>query len=103
MARPRKELSFILKRIQGNENVYFQPPETIKMEYDAIVYSVSNIDIRRADNKAYSTYNKYTLICISRKKENPVVQRLIEELPMCSYDRGYVKNNLYYEVLTVYF
>lgn len=103
MARPRKELSFILKRIQGNENVYFQPPETIKMEYDAIVYSVSNIDIRRADNKAYSTHNKYTLICISRKKENPVVQRLIEELPTCSYDRGYVKNNLYHEVLTVYF
>lgn len=103
MARPRTELSNILKRIQGNENIYFQPPESIKMKYDAIVYSRSNISIKRADNRAYSTYNKYTLICISRTKENPVVQRLIEELPMCSYDRGYVSNNLYHDVLTVYF
>lgn len=103
MARSREELSKILRRIQGNDNIYFQPPETIKMEYDAIDYSISNKHIKRADNRAYLTYNKYTLICISHKKENPVVQKLIEELPMCSYDRGYAQNNLWYDVLTVYF
>lgn len=103
MAQSRSDLSDILHKIQGNDHIYYQPPESIKIEIPGIIYSKSDIDVIRADNRMYINHDKYTLICLSLTSDNPVVKLLIERLPMCSYDRSYTKNNVYHDVLTVYF
>ena len=39
----RPNLQAKLEEILGNKNVYFQPPESLKLNFPAIVYKRSNI------------------------------------------------------------
>lgn len=97
----RLELQEKLEELLGSKSVYYQPPESVKMEYPAIRYSKSRIDVKRADNSIYSKNIRYELIVIDRKPDNPVIDKLLE-LPYSSYDRGYKADNLNHDVLTIY-
>ena len=97
----RLELQEKLVELLGSKSVYYQPPESVKMEYPAIRYSKSRIDVKRADNSIYSKNIRYELIVIDRKPDNPVIDKLLE-LPYCSYDRWYKADNLNHDVLTIY-
>ena len=44
----RLELHRILNDIPGVRGVYYQPPESLKLKYPAIIYSRSRIEIGRA-------------------------------------------------------
>lgn len=98
----RLELQHKLEELLGAKHCYYQPPENLKMEYPAIVYSKSRIDVVRANNSAYKKSIKYELIVIDRRPDNRVISKLLE-LPYCSYDRPYKSDNLYHDVLTLYY
>ena len=98
----RLELQSKLEELLGNKNVYYQPPESLKLEYPAIVYFKNRIDKKHADNTAYLLTNQYEIIVIDKKPDNPVINKLLA-LPMCSYDRSYKSDNLNHDVLTLYF
>ena len=49
----RIDLQSKLEDILGSRNVYFQPPENLKIKYPAIIYSLNNINLRFADNMPY--------------------------------------------------
>lgn len=97
----RLELHSVLQELLGSSNVYYQPPESIKMQYDAIRYSKKTIDSKYANNRKYSMIDCYEIIVISRLPDNPVIKKLLS-LPYCSYDRHYVADNLHHDVLTIY-
>lgn len=97
----RLDLQNKLEELNGNRNVYYQPPASLIMEYDAIRYSKRKPDYINADNAKYKMMNCYEIIVISRRPDSPVVGKLME-LPYCSYDRAYAADNLYHEVLTLY-
>ena len=97
----RLELHSVLQELLGSSNVYYQPPESIKMQYDAIRYSKKTIDSKYANDRKYSTIDCYEIIVISRLPDNPVIKKLLS-LPYCSYDRHYVADNLHHDVLTIY-
>lgn len=98
----RLDLQSLLEGLLGSRNVYYQPPESIKMQYDAIRYSKKNIRTTYANNSKYSMKDCYELVVISVKPDNPVIKKLLE-LPYCSYDRHYVADNLNHDVLTIYY
>ena len=98
----RFELQSKLEELLGNENVYYKPPESKKMEYPAIRYSKSKIESRNADNKKYSKLNRYELVVIDRKPDNEVIDKLLE-LPYCSHVQSYPSDNLQHDVFTLYF
>ena len=98
----RLELQSKLEELLGIKHVYYQPPETIKMEYPAIKYSKSNIQTRSADDRTYSKMTRYEVIVIDKKPDNPVIDKLLE-LPYCSYDRSYKADNLNHDVLILYY
>lgn len=102
MAHSRKELSKILRKILGSDHVYYQPPETIKIEYDAIIYSLKDIDGIYADNQLYQMSKVYKLVFISPSPDNDVVDRLMEELN-ASFVQRYTQNGLYHDVLEINF
>ena len=102
MLKTRTELHTKLVELLGSANVYYQPPESLKLEYPAIVYSKEKIDINHADNSNYIKNRRYTLTVIDKKPDNPVIDKLLE-LPYCAYDRPYKSNNLNHDVLTLYF
>ena len=98
----RLQLHDELTRLLGNSNVYYQPPETVKMAYPAIKYSISNIKGRFADNVTYSQLRSYEIIVIDRKPDNPVIDELLA-LPYCSFSRNYKADGLNHDVFTLYF
>ena len=98
----RLELQSKLEALLGSRNVYYQPPESVKMEYPAIKYSKTNIPVTYANGSVYSKNTCYEIIVIDKKPDNEVVNKLLE-LPYCSYDRQYKADNLNHDVLTLYY
>ena len=98
----RIDLQTKLESILGSRNVYFQPPESVKMNYPAIVYSRDSIDTLYANDTRYKTTRRYQLILIGKSPDNGTVDDLLSELPMCSYDRFYTADNLNHDVFTLY-
>lgn len=98
----RLELQEKLEELLGSKNVYYQPPESVKMEYPAIKYSKSDISIDHANNAVYSKKKRYEIIVIDTRPDNDVIDKLLE-LPYCSYDRQYKADNLNHDVLTLYY
>ena len=91
-----------LEELLGSRNVYYQPPENLKMNYPAIVYSKTIPDIKRANDKIYLQKNCYEIIVISKRPDDPVINKL-ENLQMCEWERHYVSDNLHHDVLTLYY
>ena len=98
----RLDLQSLLEELLDSRNVYYQPPESAKMQYDAIRYSKKSITSNYADNVKYSMRDCYEITVISRTPDNPVIKKLLM-LPYCSSDRHYVADNLNHDVLTIYY
>lgn len=98
----RLELQSKLEELLGSRNVYYQPPESLKMKYPAIRYSKEDIESVKADDTNYLNNKRYEIIVIDSRPDNPVIDELLK-LPMCSYDRPYVSGNLHHDVLTLYY
>lgn len=98
----REELHEILCEALGSRNVYFQPPESIKMQYPAIVYSRDDIDNNFANNSVYMQSLAYSVTVIDSDPDSEVVDR-VSKLPRCQYDRHYKSDNLNHDVFTIYY
>ena len=98
----RLELQSILESFIGNSNVYYQPPENLKMEYPCIRYYVSDITSSHADNINYVNTIGYEIVVIDKHPDNPVIEKILG-LPLSSYDRHYIADNLNHDVLRVYY
>lgn len=101
MLNDRLELHELLCEILGSRNVYFQPPESVKMEYPAIRYARNRINNTSADNQIYTQDVGYTITVIDRDPDSEVVERL-SKIPRIMYDRSYVADNLNHDVFTIY-
>lgn len=97
----RLDLQAVFEEILGSRNVYFDPPESKKMEYDAIRYSRKKIDTVYANNSAYKRNDCYEVIVIYRNPDSDIPGKILA-LPMCSHDRHYVANDLHHDVFTIY-
>lgn len=98
----RTDLQTLLEDILGSRNVYYNPPESVKMNYDAIRYKRKTINSIFANNFVYTQNNCYELIAIYRDPDSELPIKL-SRLPKCSHDRQYVVNNLIHDVFTLYF
>lgn len=89
--------------ILGIKNSYFQPPESIKLNYPCIKYSKSGIDTNHANNKRYKNTNRYEVIVIDRDPDSEIPDMILDHFQMCSFDRAYTYDNLNHFVLTLYY
>lgn len=101
VADRRKELHMQLMDILGSRNVYYNPPETLKMSYPCIRYNLNGIRKGSADDGAYKKNRNYTIVLIHKDADNEVVDDILD-LPMCSLDRTYVADNLHHFIFTKY-
>lgn len=88
--------------ILGTQYVYFQPPESVKMNYPAIVYGLDAIQNTDADDRVYLSRRKYTVTVIDRDPDSVFVGK-VATLPTCRYNRHYKKDNLNHDVFSLYF
>lgn len=97
----RLDLQAILEAILGTREVYFQPPESMKISYPAIVYSRNEIRNRSANNKVYIQRDMYQITVIDSNPESQYV-RAVSQLPTARYVRHFTKDNLNHDVFTIY-
>lgn len=86
----------------GDRHTYYQPPESIKMNYPAIVYSRKSIDNVHANNSIYRQSNAYEVIVIDEDPDSEIVSK-VSKLPTCRHDRHYESDNLNHDVFTLYY
>lgn len=98
----RPNLQTKLEQILGSRNVYFQPPESIKLNYPAIVYKRSNIQNTFADNEVYKQSYFYEITVIDRKSDSQITKKL-SKLPKIRFDRSFTYDNLNHDVFTIYY
>jgi hypothetical protein len=99
---PRLELHAILVNILGSNNVYFQPPASIQLQYPCIVYKRDNGVTLHADDKPYMLSTRYQITVIDRNPDSEI-PAAIGALPMCIFDRFYTADNLNHDVYKLYF
>lgn len=99
---PRLDLQDLLVELLGSSNVYFQPPETVEMDYPCIVYARDFVDSDHADNTSYKSYKRYLVTYIDQDPDSEVPDK-IKELPMCAYDRFFTADNLNHDVFRLFF
>lgn len=97
----RIELHNRLVDTLGSRHVYFQPPETLKLTYPCIVYSLEGSTDAHADNALYRRLKRYTIIYITKDPDDQKLDQ-IDNLRYCSFTRQYVSDNLYHFVYTIY-
>lgn len=102
MENRRLELHEILCEILGSGSVYFQPPESVKMNYPAIVYGLDDLDSVHANDGVYLLRRRYAVTVISEDPDTDLIGK-IAVLPMCRFDRSYKSDNLNHYVFTLYY
>lgn len=84
------------------ENVYFQPPVNIQMQYPCIVYRRDDSRSEYADNRPYARTKRYQITVIDRNPDSDLSDK-VEELPFCSFDRYFPADNLNHYVFNLFF
>ena len=90
-----------IRERDGSGHLYFQPPETVKIVYPAIVYQLSNMPIRHADNKPYKTNKRYRITAIDKDPDSALPDR-IAALPTARFERFFTSDNLNHWAFTIY-
>ena len=99
----RRDLQSKLETLLGSSNVYFQPPESFKLRYPAIVYSTAIPDSKYANNRLYMYTNKFSLIYIRQTNTEDKMKEIAQAFPLIKQDRTYVADNLYHTVYDLYY
>ena len=87
---------------EAHKRVYFQPPETVKMSYPCIVYTLDSINTRYANNLPYKHKKSYTVTIIDRDPDS-IIPDKIGELPASSFSRRFTNDNLNHFVYRLWF
>lgn len=83
------------------DNIYFDPPESKKLDFPAIVYTRSTVDTINADNRKYLIYDRYQITYIHKDKDDETVEKILN-LPRCEHDQEFQQNDMYHDVFTIY-
>lgn len=97
----RDDLQAAIER-EAKRHVYYQPPPNVQIAYPCIVYSLSNIDTKFADNVPYMRQKQYDLTVIDKDPDSMIVDK-VSNLPRCSFDRMYIADNLYHWTFSIYY
>jgi hypothetical protein len=98
----RLELQAIFETLLGTQNVYFQPPANVRMEYPCIVYKRDNANTEFAGDKPYRYEQRYLVTFIAQDPDL-LVPLKIAALPTCINLRHFTVKNLNHDVFTLYY
>ena len=98
----RIDLQNVLEELLGSRNVYYQPPESLKMNYPAIVYARKTIDNSYANNSVYKQNYAYEITVIDKNPDSEIVNK-VSKLPTCRFDRHFKSDNINHDVFTLYY
>ncbi len=96
-----QELRDIQTKCLGYQHTYFNPIDGIRMQYDCVIYNMSAMNERKANNKTYLNRAIYNVTVVSRDPETPVPWAIQEHFERCKPERFFVTDNLYHFPFTI--
>lgn len=100
MANSRLELQSLLEELA--EHVYFQPPTNFQVEYPCVAYQQDSARSEFADDAPYRYEKRYAVTIIDRDPDSPIPDK-VAALPMCTFNRFFIADNLNHHVFTLFF
>ena len=91
-----------LRVATGLSNIYYDPPESMFMEYPAIVYKKTRMPSTYADNVKYIKRMAYEVSIIAEDPDTKYVD-IIRDFKFSSFDRHYIADDLHHDVFTIIF
>lgn len=108
MDQPRKlerrsqELQATFEELLGSRNVYYNPPESVEMHYDAIVFSRGVINNTFASDAVYVQLpSTFEVTTITHDPDAPIIEK-VSLMPGCRFVTSYVADNLYHNRFTLH-
>ena len=98
----RLELHELLAELLGSRNVYYQPPESVRMKYPAIKYSRDDIQNTFANNNVYMQQYAYEITVIDEDPDSEIVYK-ISKLPTARFERHYTSDDLNHDIYKIIF
>lgn len=98
----RLKLQEKLEELLESENVYYNPPKSLEMKYTAIRFKKVTPNVQFANNSRYFNKDCFELTVISRRPEDPVIEKILA-LPYTRWNQSYPADDLYHDVITIYY
>jgi hypothetical protein len=83
-------------------NVYFQPPESLKLTYPCIIYKRDSAKTIFADNEPYKHTKRYLITVIDPDPDSDIPDK-VAALPKCVYDRFFPADKLNHDTFKIFF
>lgn len=96
-----EELINHFKTVVGIPNVYYEPPEDVKMKYPCVRFQRRRFATQQADNINYIVHEQFEATLIYKAPDSPLPRRLLMSTSMCSHDRHYTAANLSHDVYII--
>ncbi len=104
MARERVEMHQMLKKLfpeNQEPHVYFQPPQNTKIIYPCMIYKLSDMPQKWANNLPYHWERAYELTYITQDPNDPMAEKLIA-LRETKFNRYFSADNLHHFVYIIF-
>lgn len=108
MDQPRKleqrsqELQAVFEELLGSRNVYYNPPESVRMSYDAIRFKRRNINNKFASDTVYVQLPPtFEVVVITRDPDASIIEK-VSKLPRCRFVTSYTTDNLHHNIFTIH-
>lgn len=98
----RSRLDLHTELVAVTDNVYFQPPANVTMEFPCIVYQRDFSYVDFADDIPYKECKRYQLTVIDRNPDS-ILPDEIETMRYCAFSRFLVAEDLNHFIFRLYF
>lgn len=98
----RLDMQEHLQRLLGSKNVYFQPPEGMRISYPAFVYDHARRADRFANGSRYLKRRSYYVQYISQTYDEAFVENILDQ-EYCAFDKYFAKDDLYHFNFTMFY
>ncbi len=98
----RLNLQKDLETILGSRNVYFQPPESVKIKYPCIVYDETRGQAFHANDYMYVHRRAYDVTVIDKNPDSEIPDKIRYSFARCDAGGPYKADNLNHWKFTIY-
>lgn len=99
--KTRIDLDNNFRKILGSTNVYYNPPENLKMKYPCIRYKLNSIENIFANNVPYLGDKGYSGLVISKDPDCDIIDKVLE-LPKSNFNNFYIADGLCHWAFLIY-
>ena len=91
-----------LCQVLGSRYVYFQPPESLKLNYPCIIYERYDIANTFADDIVYDSPRQYRVTVVDQNPDSEIVTK-VSQMKTARFIRHHVVNNLNHDIFNIYY